>query len=153
MSLARALLLLQHWLLALLLGLGPLGAGVLTALWHAQLCACCAEDDVASCCGAEEETPATERVVHVESGCPCSIVAPASTTTPASLAPASAATVDARAQLERCHGAVELARVEVSRSAASGGLAPSRPGFPGGPPGLHGLRGAGRAAALGVLRL
>ena len=153
---ARALTLLPSWLLALLLGLGPVGADVLAALAHAQVCACCTTDEAESCCGAkEEESPAPE--VVSAGGCPCALVAPSSEDAGAAVRSASSAQDGARARLERCHRAVELAWVQPRRPVTSSESSLAPPGAhaarASGPPGSGALHGPARSAALGVLRL
>jgi len=156
MSCARVLSVLPSWMLALLVGLGPLGAEVLAAFGHAQVCTCCKSGEVTSCCGEEEEEPATPQAVPAQ-GCPCAIVAPSRTTSCASAVRTSAARAGARAQLECFHRAVELAWVELPLPAAAGESSPAPPGWgsdcTAGPPGSGGMRGSERASALGVLRL
>jgi hypothetical protein len=155
MSIARAWSVLPSWMLALALGLGPLGAEVLAALGHAQVCACCESTEEASCCAGGREEPATPQLVPAEA-CPCAAVAPASAGVLGIAWRASEARPAARAELERFHRSVELAWVELSGPMSAGESSPAPP-HPRGWVALSSrasaTRGPERAAALGVLRL
>jgi hypothetical protein len=156
MSVVRLLSVLPSWMLALLLGLGPLGAEVLAALGHAQVCSCCRSDEPATCCGEEAEAPATTQIATAGGGCPCAVVAPSSATPRSSVPRTSAGRKCPRGELERFHRAAELECVELALDAAGGSaLAPRGSGkvSRAGPPGSSEPRGPGRASALGVLRL
>lgn len=158
MSFASVSSALSSWILALLFGLGPLGAEVLAALGHAQVCACCRTGEtVASCCAVEEEenAPSTPEVASLDGACPCAVMTPSSTTPwtkPARVSEARSSS--ARFELDRSHRVVELAWEEFPWPAATGAFSPAPPGAGSGsmPPGKPGANG-GRASALGVLRL
>lgn len=151
---ARFLSVLPSWMLALLVGLGPLGAEVLAALGHAQVCACCRESEARSCCGGEEQEPEAPQVVAAQA-CTCAIVAPSGAKPCTVIARTSESRPDARSQIERLHRGVELAWVELAVPAVAKGSSLATPSPPGlaGPPGSRGMRGGERAAALGVLRI
>jgi hypothetical protein len=156
MTFVRALAELQRWTLALVLGIGPLGAEVLAALGHAQVCTCCRSDEVESCCGEGAKEPATPQVSS-DGACPCALVAPSGATPCPSVPRASESRGGVRSELDRCHRAVELAWVELLLPAPGGESSPAPPGPgsapPAGPAGSSRLLGSGRASALGVLRL
>lgn len=143
-------------LLALVLGLGPLGASVVAAALHAPLCACTgcgAEAGEASCCdaGPERDGPV---LVAADVGCACAMVLPERDASPV-IAP--------RACVGPCSTLVELARgqraVELSWSPAAslvtrtGSTGPPRGAREPGPPGSCRAQGPARAVALGALRL
>jgi hypothetical protein len=159
MSFAQASSVLSSWMLALALGVGPLGAEVLAALGHSQVCGCCQSSDpvgeTTGCCGGEAEEPETPQAVPEGGGCPCSIVAPSGASELARPMRPSEAGERARARLERLHRSVELAWMEIALPAAARESSPAPPAFPdlAGPPGSRGWNGSERAAALGVLRL
>ena len=140
-----------RWVLALFLGLGPLGANALAALSHASVCTCC-RSAAESCCSGEEEAPETPRAVADEDACPCAVIAPFGGT-PGAVAPRTECSrTGMRSQLERSHRAVELAWVELALPRESVAAPPgTAPGS--GPPGTHVVRGPERAASLGVMRL
>jgi hypothetical protein len=151
MSVVRVLSSLPSWLLALLLGLGPLGADVLAALGHAELCACCTEE-AEGCCGAEEESSAPA-LSPLEGGCPCAAVAPSGATPWTGLACRSDARAGARVELERLHRAAAFALAVPTWPALVCAAAPAGTSSASRPPGARHAGGAERVAALGVLRL
>ena len=156
MFLARALSVILRWTLALSLGLGPLGADVLAALGHAQVCACCRSEALESCCAAKERDSAAPRAVP-ENACACSIVAPSGTAPLAVVPRTSEIRSDARGRLARLNRVVELVRVELPLCREPSESSPAPPGSRHargiGPPGSSSERGSSRASALGVLRL
>lgn len=151
MTVARALSSLSSWLLALLLGLGPLGADVLVALGHAELCACCRTDETEGCCGAEEG-PAEPALAPFDDGCPCAAVAPSDAGPWSAIACRNDASAGSRVELERLHRVAAFALATpiwpaLVRAPDPAASSESRP------PGARHAGGAERVAALGVLRL
>jgi len=141
-------------LLALVLGLGPLGASVLAASLHAPLCGCAgcgATTADESCCpvGANEEEGPLVRAA--QGSCGCQLVEPdTERSQPALTCPCPvrerSGDVPARRGLELC------ATPLVLRVAPRDSYPPGRASPPG-PAGGQRLRGAARAAALGLMLL
>jgi hypothetical protein len=152
MTVARALSVFSSWLLALLLGLGPLGADVLVALGHAELCACCRAEAAEGCCAAKEE-PSAPAVTPLEGGCSCAAVAPSEATPWTGLACRSETRAGPRVELERLHRAAGFALAVSTWPAPVCAPAPAGASSASGPPGARRASGAERVAALGVLRL
>lgn len=142
--------------LALVLGLGPLGASVVTAALHAPLCACTgcgAEAGEASCCEAE---PASDGPVFVaaDGGCACALVLPDRDASPVVAPRACVGPCSTLVELARGQRAVELSwSPESSPATRSTNAGPPRGTSEPGPPGSCRAEGPARAIALGALRL
>ncbi len=143
-------------LLALVLGLGPLGASVVAAALHAPLCSCSgcgAESAEASCCGSgpERDEPV---LVALDEGCSCALVLPEREASPALAPRVCAESSPVRGQLERGQRALELDwSSDSSPGACTASAGPPRGTSEPGPPGSRRSRGPARAVALGTLRL
>jgi hypothetical protein len=143
--------------LALVLGLGPLGASVLAASLHAPLCACsgCGADanGAASCCAGEEPARDAPLVVSAESSCPCAWVLPGrqgGTEATACVRPARSA---AEVALERGQRVSKLLVSATHEPPERFAREAPPDGREDGPQGRHAARGSQRAAAFGALRL
>jgi hypothetical protein len=154
---SRALRSCLRLLLALVLGLGPLGASVLAASLHAPFCGCSGCSPAAeSCCeAASAEVDSGARLTAAEEGCACAVVQPEHGAPPAVAPRTCEARSHARGVLARGQRLVALewspAPVPLVRSDVDPGASGRHAAH--GPPGVDAVRGGARAAAFGTLRL
>lgn len=148
--------------LALVLGLGPLGASVVAASLHAPFCGCtgCGMDGMsgmdaegASCCSSAVKESDEPAFVAQGPGCACALVAPSREPEPATAPRVGPSQSSARIELAHGQRAVELARCLAPAPASSAPRAEPPGEREPGPAGSQRARGAVRAAALGSLRL
>ena len=138
-------------LLALLLGLGPLGAAVLAESLHGPFCGCmgCAPGGTSSsCCAVVEPETSGPNLAPTPSPCACRIAAPVRDASPSVTVRTCDARSDGRFVLERSQATVARAWTPLERSILRAQAPPGRAAPPG-PPGSERAHGAARAAAFG----